>query len=239
MCDSEFIAFTSIPFSGETSANADDIIQGQLDTALNDCGREQARRLGEHLPLSAFTHVFSSDLKRAFDTATLAFRSASGGDCERGRVIVRDRRLREISFGSLQGRPRKDLNEAAQGRRNYVAPGGESHDQMKRRVIDFFTDLCRQLVKETVAGAHDATMRRRHVSCPTKVAKGGKPTPVGATHLTVCPEEKEPPARSRSAHRELAKSPSVDSGIPTSLPSDTSGGLCMRPSHAHRFALDQ
>lgn len=51
---------------GETQANRDEIIQGHMDTALNEKGVEQARLLGEALKRIKFHHVaFSSDLCRA------------------------------------------------------------------------------------------------------------------------------------------------------------------------------
>lgn len=50
---------------GETDANRAGIIQGQLDTPLNDHGKEQARQLGVALHSTSFDAVFSSDLQRA------------------------------------------------------------------------------------------------------------------------------------------------------------------------------
>lgn len=52
---------------GETNENAQRIIQGQLNTQLNDRGREQARVVGRALQDVPFTHAFTSDLSRAAD----------------------------------------------------------------------------------------------------------------------------------------------------------------------------
>jgi probable phosphoglycerate mutase len=50
---------------GETEANRQGIFQGQLDTALNKAGIEQARMVGEFLRGVRFDKAFSSDLSRA------------------------------------------------------------------------------------------------------------------------------------------------------------------------------
>lgn len=50
---------------GETQENRDGIIQGQLDTALNAVGLEQARMVGEKLRSVPFEIAFTSDLSRA------------------------------------------------------------------------------------------------------------------------------------------------------------------------------
>jgi broad specificity phosphatase PhoE len=45
---------------------------GRTDIPLNDCGQENARRLGESLPPLDFAHVFTSPLERAHKTCQLA-----------------------------------------------------------------------------------------------------------------------------------------------------------------------
>lgn len=52
---------------GETDANRDGIIQGQLNTPLNDIGRKQASLVGEALRDIPFDIAYSSDLDRATD----------------------------------------------------------------------------------------------------------------------------------------------------------------------------
>lgn len=50
---------------GETQENKDKILQGQLDTELNEDGVEQAKRVADSLKSIPFDAVFSSDLSRA------------------------------------------------------------------------------------------------------------------------------------------------------------------------------
>jgi len=51
--------------SAETSANANGIIQGSIDTELSEIGYLQAKAVGRHLQYQHFSHIYSSDLKRA------------------------------------------------------------------------------------------------------------------------------------------------------------------------------
>jgi len=52
-------------FSAETDANADGIIQGLIDTKLSNIGYLQSKALGRYLQYHHFSHIYSSDLKRA------------------------------------------------------------------------------------------------------------------------------------------------------------------------------
>jgi broad specificity phosphatase PhoE len=72
------------------------IRSGWNDVSLSATGLSQARLLQEHCTDRAFDAIYSSDLKRAVETAQLAFP---------GRKIIRDRRLREINYGALNGYP--------------------------------------------------------------------------------------------------------------------------------------
>ena len=52
---------------GETQENHSGIIQGQLDTELNDTGRRQANLVARALQEIPFDFAHTSDLKRAAD----------------------------------------------------------------------------------------------------------------------------------------------------------------------------
>ena len=119
---------------GETDWNRDYLLQGWVDTPLNSTGRDQARELADRLAGRTFTGVWSSDLSRAVDTARLAFGEPT-----------RDAALRELDFGDIQGLNWQGL--APQMRRKmiafdgFAAPGGESNQQMKERVVKFLGGL--------------------------------------------------------------------------------------------------
>ncbi len=80
---------------GETIDNIKSIYQGQQDGQLSAKGITQTKDLRKEIENESFDIVISSDLKRARDTALLVFE----GKCE----IIYDKRLRERSFGSLEG----------------------------------------------------------------------------------------------------------------------------------------
>jgi len=81
---------------GETDWNVATRIQGQLDIALNDAGRRQARRLADALSGEGLDAVYSSDLARARETA-----QAVAG--KTGLELSTDSGLRERGFGVFEG----------------------------------------------------------------------------------------------------------------------------------------
>jgi glucosyl-3-phosphoglycerate phosphatase len=87
---------------GETNHNAGGIWQGQLDIALSEKGREQARIAAAALAAYSPSVIVSSDLQRAADTAgTLGSRV--------GLQVRHDERFREIHAGQWQGMTAGDV----------------------------------------------------------------------------------------------------------------------------------
>lgn len=107
--------------------------QGQTDVALNDAGRRQAARLGERLDCLTFDAIYTSDMRRTEETARFARPSGAP---------VRDPRLREMRFGTFEGKTWDDMSEedrAALDRwrvnpyKNRL-PGGESFEDLSARL---------------------------------------------------------------------------------------------------------
>jgi len=74
---------------GESIANAKGIHQGQkIDTSLSKKGLEQAQKIAERLKDEDFEIIYSSDLKRAYETAKEIAKFHNS-------KIVKDKRLRE------------------------------------------------------------------------------------------------------------------------------------------------
>lgn len=120
---------------GETTWNQDGRLTGWSDVPLTPLGELQAKALRE--PLSAegaFDSVWSSDLRRASQTARLAGFEAS-----------LDPRLRELDFGDLEGERWRQLaprhTEGLKAYEGFEAPGGESMAQMRARVMGFVEGL--------------------------------------------------------------------------------------------------
>jgi probable phosphoglycerate mutase len=119
---------------GETSHSRDGLMAGWVDVPLTGRGEEQARALRSLLDGEAFDGVWSSDLQRAIASARLA----------RGEPRV-DRRLREISFGSLENEPWISIDERHRDAlvrfAGFDAPDGETLEQVRERVDAFLAEL--------------------------------------------------------------------------------------------------
>lgn len=81
---------------GETEWNVKKLIQGQKDIPLNEKGRNQAKKLSEKLKRVKFDAIYSSDLKRATETAKIIVG-------KRKLRIIESKALRERYFGKYQG----------------------------------------------------------------------------------------------------------------------------------------
>lgn len=132
---------------GETFENRQGIIQGQMDVPLSPRGLEQASLLGTRLVKAGrrFTHIFSSDLLRARQTAETALSSEGGERLWRGVEICQDCRLRERCYGSGEGKSRSELAREAKsmGIRpdEYLPVGAETDRQLMIRAESFFTEI--------------------------------------------------------------------------------------------------
>ena len=82
---------------GETKWNKRSKLQGQVDIPLAPKGIEQAQMTAEGMKEIPFDHIFSSPLKRAYKTAQIV-------RMDRPIEIVRDDRLKEMSFGTSEGK---------------------------------------------------------------------------------------------------------------------------------------
>jgi probable phosphoglycerate mutase len=120
---------------GETAASRGRRLAGWTNVSLTEEGERQALALREHLAGASFTSVWCSDLDRARRTAALAW----GGE------VACDARLREMSFGSLEGRDWDTLDAAVQQAMvrfvDFAPPGGETFDALRGRVLAFVGSL--------------------------------------------------------------------------------------------------
>lgn len=111
---------------GQTDENINGIIQGQLDTLLNQVGIDQAQRVGEALKCVQFDLVYSSDLKRAYDTAQLVVKY------HKNVPIHPSELLRERHMGELQGKVySKSRSKASDAT-------VEKTESFTKRILDFW-----------------------------------------------------------------------------------------------------
>jgi probable phosphoglycerate mutase len=116
---------------GESTWNAEERLQGQLDPPLSERGREQARALAAAFDFSGYPpeRVVCSDLSRARETAELL-------GVEPGRY---DPRWREIDIGEWGGRTAAEVDAEGSGLTNWrggprTAPDGEPWPDFAARV---------------------------------------------------------------------------------------------------------
>ena len=127
---------TTIVF--ETHATSEDneagVAAGWHHGRLSALGREQAAALGRRRRADGIDAVFASDLRRAVETAEVAF-----GDT--GVPILLDWRLRECDYGALNGAPRGVVHGDRARYLDAAYPGGESWRAAVARVGRFLDDL--------------------------------------------------------------------------------------------------
>lgn len=113
---------------------------GQKDIPLSEAGQAEAYATGRMLKGAGISRVYTSPLSRAWKTAALI-----GGEI--GREPISDTNLMERSHGMFDGLTREELahqypEELARIRLRPLeaAPGGESFDDVGRRVDAFLGD---------------------------------------------------------------------------------------------------
>ena len=110
------------------------IATGWLPGELSTRGRAQAVELGERRRHDHVAAVFTSDLRRAVESAEIAF---AGSEVP----IIQDARLRECNYGELNGAPVAQV--AAERLHRVTTPflGGQSYEDVVRATEAFLHDL--------------------------------------------------------------------------------------------------
>jgi 2,3-bisphosphoglycerate-dependent phosphoglycerate mutase len=117
-----------------TEDNERGIATGWQPGRLSPRGRELAAELGRRRAGDRLAAVFSSDLARATETASIAFAGLSI-------PLLLDWRLRECDYGIYNATPAAELLANRGGHLDDPYPGGESWRQAVARVGRFLTDL--------------------------------------------------------------------------------------------------
>ncbi len=130
---------------GQTDWNLEGRYQGQTDLPLNAAGRAEASALAEQLAGRPLEAIYSSNLRRAHETASII--------AERlGMPVQIDGRLREVYLGQWEGVLFKDIvaqypAEWEQRQRDPVhsrPPGGESAVELAARVWAAVDEIARR-----------------------------------------------------------------------------------------------
>ena len=119
---------------GETAWNREGRPQGISDVPLSELGRRQAHALGRALAQEPLAAVYSSDLRRALETAAPVA-------ARHGLTVQRDGRLREMDQGVFEGEPIQHVRERygdwlktwIDDPANVRMPGGETLGEVQAR----------------------------------------------------------------------------------------------------------
>ncbi len=134
---------------------------GHSDPALNPAGELQAARAAEQVAELGVRRIYSSDLRRAWQTADLLARRI-------GVEVELQRSLREIDFGLWEGLRWQEIEtrfpgEAVQWLREFPlrsAPGGETYAAFTSRIEAVIESLLRAPLAGTIAVVtHRGVMR--------------------------------------------------------------------------------
>ncbi|HSX17482.1 MAG TPA: histidine phosphatase family protein [Patescibacteria group bacterium] len=148
---------------GTTTDNEDELATGWLPGELSATGIEQSKQLGQQVSGQKFDIVFCSDLKRAVDSAQLAFGNTY--------QIIQDDRLREANYGDWNGMP----NTFKENLSDYIDtpfPNGESFLNVQTRMESFCAFL-----KALYDGKHVAIVAHQAPQLALDVIVGGKSWP--------------------------------------------------------------
>jgi broad specificity phosphatase PhoE len=127
---------------GQTDWNAQGRWQGQADPPLNERGCEQAYQAAEYHKQFGFNALYTSDLRRAMETAQIMGH-------ELGLDVIAEPRLREINLGKWQGMLSGEVQAhyPAEFRRWHEQPlaaqppDGETLVALSRRVLEAVNDI--------------------------------------------------------------------------------------------------
>jgi alpha-ribazole phosphatase len=133
---------------------------GQIDPSLNPEGRKLAKEWQRALRCVCFSQIWSSDLKRAYETAEVVADS-------REITVRQSAELREICMGTWDGAMMSHIREKfptlwqARGKdfANFRPPGAETFTELQRRVVPFIHYIMSYSSGNILIVTHDGVIR--------------------------------------------------------------------------------
>ncbi len=134
--------------------------QGQADVALSEMGRQQAHRAGERLRRFGITHIYSSDARRALETAQIV-------GAHLGLTPTPRADLRESDIGQWAGLTTSEIKQrfpdewaAMQARREVRRGGGETYGELRARTFAIAQQIvARHAGEQILLVSHGAAIR--------------------------------------------------------------------------------
>ncbi len=131
-------------------------MQGWLPGKLSTRGRKQARQLAQHLKNIRLDYIYTSDLARTVETATII------ASFHPHAIMAKSTLLRERNLGKFQGKKvsEKDWQSLPGNQYTNKPPGGENFAEVRKRIKKFYRHLRRGHLTQTILiVGHDDSMR--------------------------------------------------------------------------------
>ncbi|KAL1574998.1 hypothetical protein MG5_00041 [Candida albicans P57072] len=136
---------------GQTDHNVQKILQGHLDTDINETGKEQAEIVGNYLSKIPFDYFVSSDLSRCQQTLIPILSH------QQTKTVKYTPNLRERDMGKVEGMYLKDaLEKYGPGFRNL----GEKEDALCKRVEKEWNEIIEQNYHNVLICTHGGVITR-------------------------------------------------------------------------------
>ena len=121
---------------GQTDWNIEHRTQGHTDIALNINGIKLAELISQKIANLKIDNIISSDLKRAYMTAQIINKKFN-------KNIETDKRLREFSFGTLEGITREKITPEIWDdfNKNPKKFNAEKREEIFKRIKSFINDI--------------------------------------------------------------------------------------------------
>lgn len=151
---------------GQSQWNLENRFTGWKDPDITEKGKEEAIKVGRLLKKEQIDVAFTSVLKRAIHTLDLILEETGQTDMP----TTRNEALNERDYGDLSGQNKAELAEKVGAeqvhiwRRSYdvAPPGGESLKDTFERVIPYFEEHIKPILKEgknVIVVAHGNSLR--------------------------------------------------------------------------------
>lgn len=127
---------------GQTEENKAEIFQGHMPGVLTDLGIFQAQKLADRLADDFFHTIYSSDLRRAVDTANIIARYHSDTP------LIFAPQFRERNHGEFQGVKRSECLDYIHS--DYQSKKGENNQMIYDRASQFLSELLNQHVDQNI-----------------------------------------------------------------------------------------
>ncbi len=158
---------------GETDWNSTGRYLGHTDMPLSEKGLRQAEQASSRIKELDPTVIYSSDLSRAIQTAETINKSLQ-------LPLILDNRLREINFGSWEGKSYEELsieekiisNKWFKNPQEVRPSKGEHFYEFKSRILSFIhdvqkKDLCKKKIMVVTHGGVIRVIISHYLSMPT------------------------------------------------------------------------